>query len=119
GSPLSRSLLGAKRTSSAALHMSAYDPKRTWRLSLKGSQLNVYDALLGFGEQHEATRLHSTDWRRGGSLATDGTWSAARDAADRRAHEYFRKGPAISGPCLSFAAWTGGTRLDTGQQYAD
>jgi len=29
GSPLSRSLLGVKRTSPAALHMSAYDPKRT------------------------------------------------------------------------------------------
>ena len=25
-------LLGAKRTSLVALHMSAYDPKRTWRL---------------------------------------------------------------------------------------
>jgi len=29
GSPLSRSLLGAKRTSHFAAHMSAYDPKRT------------------------------------------------------------------------------------------
>ena len=28
GSPLSRSLLGVKRTSLFALHMSAYDPKR-------------------------------------------------------------------------------------------
>jgi hypothetical protein len=31
GSPLSRSLLGVKRTWPVALHMSAYDPKRTWR----------------------------------------------------------------------------------------
>src|SRR5262249_8656910 len=29
GSPLSRSLLGVKRTCLCALHMSAYDPKRT------------------------------------------------------------------------------------------
>jgi hypothetical protein len=28
--PLSRSLLGAKRTCPFALHMSASDPKRTW-----------------------------------------------------------------------------------------
>ena len=34
GSPLSRSLLGAKRTSFSALHMSALDPKRTWRIAL-------------------------------------------------------------------------------------
>src|SRR5215471_2374682 len=30
GSPLLRSLLGVKRTCSCALHMSAFDPKRTW-----------------------------------------------------------------------------------------
>jgi hypothetical protein len=30
GNPLSRSLLGVKRTWVDALHMSAYDPKRTW-----------------------------------------------------------------------------------------
>jgi hypothetical protein len=29
GNPLSRSLLGVKRTSAVALHMSAFDPKRT------------------------------------------------------------------------------------------
>ena len=29
GNPLSRSLLRVKRTSAVALHMSAYDPKRT------------------------------------------------------------------------------------------
>jgi hypothetical protein len=31
GNTLLRSLLGAKRTSLFAAHMSAYDPKRTWR----------------------------------------------------------------------------------------
>jgi len=30
GNPRSRSLLGVKRTSPFALHMSAYDPKQTW-----------------------------------------------------------------------------------------
>jgi len=32
GNPLSRSLLGVKRTCRFALHMSAYDPKRTYLL---------------------------------------------------------------------------------------
>ena len=30
--PLSRSLSGVKQTWALALHMSAFDPKRTWRL---------------------------------------------------------------------------------------
>ena len=33
GSPLSRSLLGVKRTWAGAVQMSAFDPKRTWPLS--------------------------------------------------------------------------------------
>jgi len=37
GSPLSRSLLGVKRTSLFALHMSAFDPKRTCRFALQKS----------------------------------------------------------------------------------
>jgi len=37
GNPLSRSLLGAKRTCSFALHKSANDPKRTWRLQCEMS----------------------------------------------------------------------------------
>src|SRR5262245_3494428 len=36
GCPLSRSLLGAKRTCLFALHMSAFDPKRTWPGSMLG-----------------------------------------------------------------------------------
>jgi len=35
GSPLWRSLLGAKRTSNLAPHTSAGDPKRTWRRVIK------------------------------------------------------------------------------------
>src|SRR5262245_14369415 len=46
--PLSRSLLGVKRTSSAALHMFAFDPKRTFVYPLTRSisrpRLNRYDA---------------------------------------------------------------------------
>src|SRR5262249_1597930 len=37
GSPLSRSLLGVKRTLLFAAHMSAFDPKRTWRLQCEMS----------------------------------------------------------------------------------
>src|SRR5262249_40058295 len=41
GSPLSWLLLGAKRTLRCALHMSASDPKRTWR-PVPGSPSSVY-----------------------------------------------------------------------------
>ena len=41
GNPLSRSLLGAKRTCPFALHMSASDPKRT------STALNKQSILLG------------------------------------------------------------------------
>ena len=34
GNPLSRSLLGAKRTSHFASQMSAFDPKRTWEAAV-------------------------------------------------------------------------------------
>ena len=36
-SPLSRSLIGVKRTRRFAAQMSAYDPKRTWALALRTS----------------------------------------------------------------------------------
>jgi hypothetical protein len=39
GGPLSRSLLGVKRTCRFALHMSANDPKRTWAAALDMSVL--------------------------------------------------------------------------------
>src|SRR4029078_4885557 len=48
GRPLSRALLGARRTCPFALHMSAFDPKRTSPFLFGGSTL--YDALhLIFG----------------------------------------------------------------------
>src|SRR5262249_37613001 len=36
GSPLSRSLLGVKRTWAGALHMSAFEPKRTFGRTVRG-----------------------------------------------------------------------------------
>jgi hypothetical protein len=59
GISLSRSLLGVKQTWPIALHMSAFDPKRTWRLHCEyllltqsgsrwgfpGAGLSRYDAL--------------------------------------------------------------------------
>src|SRR5215470_6331397 len=47
--PLSRSLLGVKRTCLFALHMSAFDPKRTWRLHCKNVSLweNLFPNIGG------------------------------------------------------------------------
>src|SRR6478672_8482170 len=45
GNPLLRSLLGVKRTCPFALHMSAYDPKRTWAPPFPSFILSLYDAL--------------------------------------------------------------------------
>src|SRR5262245_42231704 len=56
--PLSRSLLGVKRTWAGALHMSAFDPKRTWlvaahmsafdpKRTISAAQLNVTRGLSG------------------------------------------------------------------------
>jgi hypothetical protein len=58
--PLSRSLLGVKRTWPFALHMSAYDPKRTSRLLRKGARLCAVSyslpgrKVLGFSDEHTA-----------------------------------------------------------------
>jgi hypothetical protein len=43
GSPLWRSLLGAKQTLLVAAQLSASDPKRTLGPSLNGAKLNSYD----------------------------------------------------------------------------
>src|SRR5262245_23716737 len=52
--PLSRSLLGVKRTCRIALHMSAFDPKRTFAAVRPPSSvlnLNRYDALSRASER--------------------------------------------------------------------
>src|SRR5262245_37317156 len=43
--PLSRLLLGVKRTSLFAAHMSAFDPKRTWQHKRSSSSFSSSDAL--------------------------------------------------------------------------
>ena len=55
GNPLSRSLLRVKRTSAVALHMSAYDPKRT---SI-GDQLRMSEPPIGRGLPQNQRRLRS------------------------------------------------------------
>src|SRR5262252_10774305 len=75
GSPLSRSLLGAKRTCPFALHMSAFDPKRTLRQfgAFQYANLNRYAALIrSSGPMNEATRVRHTFRRCGGDLAACG-----------------------------------------------
>src|SRR5262249_32839173 len=68
GNPLSRSLLGVKRTSLFAAHMSAYDPKRTCRstaIEAKFTRHRKYEyretdhesgSLLWAGGRHEMGR---------------------------------------------------------------
>src|SRR5262245_47745527 len=55
---LSRSLLGAKRTCPFALHMSAFDPKRTWRLH---REMSAYGPRIGgcSGAQFSSVELRS------------------------------------------------------------
>src|SRR5262245_48285390 len=89
GSPLSRSLLGVKRTWARALHMSAFDPKRTLGLIgiSAGSRPNFSFAagrkVLGF--EHCARRglkgAHATApihciTRRCGCVAASGACAA-------------------------------------------
>src|SRR5262245_6208527 len=62
GSPLSRSLLGVKRTWVGALHMSAFDPKRTSLVPLT-ALLSTRKSWYGFlsrpqGQHNEAARFH-------------------------------------------------------------
>ena len=67
-SPLLRSLLGVKRTWVGALHMAAYDPKRTWDEVFPSPCLNSYDALSCRGS-NEAARVHYARGQCGGCVA--------------------------------------------------
>jgi len=65
GSPLLRSLLGVKRTCPFALHMSAFDPKQTWRLHREmsaGSKIGA-DALEFSLAQLNSGRFHALRFR--------------------------------------------------------
>src|SRR5262245_43250562 len=75
--PLSRSLLGVKRTSFVAAHMSACDPKRTLMLQnhLSECSLSVCSfstircPILTVRDDDEAARVHHASQLRGGDLA--------------------------------------------------
>jgi hypothetical protein len=75
--PLLRSLLGVKRTSHFALHMSANDPKRTLMLQnhLSECSLSVCSfatiqcPILTVRDDDEAARVHHASQLRGGDLA--------------------------------------------------
>src|SRR5262245_6782030 len=75
GCLLSRSLLGVKRTSPFAPHMSAYDPKRTLVAPIPTTVLSPYDAVWG---ANETARVHFTSWRHGGDDVIRGSRAAAR-----------------------------------------
>jgi ABC transporter substrate binding protein len=90
GGPLLRSLLGVKRTCLVALHMSAFDPKRTSTSSgwlLQVGTLLFYERRGG----DEATPIH-TFARRHVGVAGCGACAAIRNASDRA--------------CVSAAQWT-------------
>src|SRR5262245_55560492 len=86
GCPLSRSLLGVKRTSSVALHMSANDPKRTsWTPSRATAWIATMSHLSLGGDDNEATRLRNATWRNSGRVAARGaSATAGPDAAGQR-----------------------------------
>src|SRR5262245_66638749 len=90
GGPLSRSLLGVKRTSGIALHMSAYDPKRTCGEPLPELNCKLIRCLvLSLGGGNETVRFHKGHWRRSGDLASSGANTAGRaHKAHRRARSH-------------------------------
>src|SRR5262245_888353 len=58
GSPLSQSLSGVKQTWVSALHMSAFDPKRTLVTSFGVWSGPIRYPLFSVGSDDETTRIH-------------------------------------------------------------
>ena len=89
------SAFGTKRTCRFALHMSAFDPKRTWAEPLSSSRSELIRCpVLSLGGGNEAARVHHASRRRGG-VAARGARAAAGDAGDwvsLRRHR-LRRGP--------------------------
>src|SRR5215510_10039346 len=115
------SLLGAKRTSLFAAHMSAYDPKRTSE-DLDGPfqivEKDWYDAALDFGRRDEAARIRRLAWRRG-RMAARCACSAKRACAQRwRATACGCGRPCLSGAPRSVRAGAGAVGLDYRRQLA-
>src|SRR5262249_37253211 len=114
GSPLSRSLLGVKRTWLVAPHMSANDPKRTSRSVARpfpDPRLNRYYASGCFGHEHEATKIHCSYWRRGGDAARGSSTAERADSAHRRADVICKGRPGV-GPCRGVPPGIAPIRLD-------
>jgi hypothetical protein len=71
GNTLSRSLLGVKRTSVVALHMSAFDPKRSQDDRQGWSELTTYPQLTPFSSLHAYSKVRAkmikehSAWREG------------------------------------------------------
>src|SRR4029450_5457965 len=87
GNPLSRSLLGVKRTSLFAAHMSAFDPKRAWRLFKCLNWRDTISSILLLGASNEATRLHRVSRWLDSHMAVCCMGAAGSTrAAHRRAH---------------------------------
>src|SRR5262245_38036844 len=83
-------LLGVKRTCHFALHMPAYDPKRTSTDPLLRPNLRVTGPRLGktvvkafLGSGNETARVHHACWWRG-SMADHDVCATARRAAAHR-----------------------------------
>src|SRR5262245_42106206 len=89
GCLLSRSLLGVKRTWLIAAHMSASDPKRTWRLFKCLNWRDTISSILRLGASNEATRLHRVSRRLDRHMAVCCMGAAgSAHAAHRRAHDF-------------------------------
>src|SRR5262245_35434051 len=93
GCLLSRSLLGVKRTCIAALHESAFDPKRTWVDLNNPFQTLEKDwyAVLELRGLHETARFHQSHSWFGGCLPVRGRSPGRSKATDRR-HSGLRGG---------------------------
>ena len=78
GNPLSRSLLGAKRTCSFALHMSANDPKRT----LFASSCRREAACEGESSQCHLTIPTPPSWKPGASSVNSGALTELTETVD-------------------------------------
>ncbi len=75
-------LSGVKRTCRFALHMSAFDPKRTLAPFQRDS-LSRYDGRsLSVGATIETARVHHPSRWHGGSVAVDDARAAASNAGD-------------------------------------
>ena len=89
------SAIGTKRTSPSALHMSAFDPKRTLRLLGNRPRLCAIShspsgrkVLRLFSRTHAATQFHHTSRRRGGDVDANCARAATGHAGDRISQQW-------------------------------